>query len=241
MQKGIRMKGIVICELLNVRSTPEIREDNVTMIATYGTELNIISDEILWLEVEVNGSTGYVMAEFVEHDAQGGGTGGGVQADWNQNNEEAADYVKNRTHYEETERTAIVERDVILSGQLLYKETSDPVPSDAFVIGDTYIVTLDGVEYEDVMTADAELNDKSYLFGPWEEYSVCPVNIVAQGGSVWVNFEDWMSNTPHQLKIEHVTSKVKPLDEKFIRFASPNGTQYKITVSDDGTLTATAV
>lgn len=35
--------------------------------------------------------------------------------------------------------------------------------------------------------------------------------------------------------------KTKPIDPEFIQLTSPNGTQYKLSVSDDGTLSAVAV
>ena len=46
--------------------------------------------------------------EFFLKDYGGGGSGGGVQSDLNQNDSTAADYVKNRTHYEESSYTDYV-------------------------------------------------------------------------------------------------------------------------------------
>lgn len=67
-----------------------------------------------------------------------GGGGRGVQPDWNQNDSTAADFVKNRTHYEE--RT-VIEWDgdttgLVGVGGLLYK-VSDMIPAKSDVLGGT--------------------------------------------------------------------------------------------------------
>lgn len=66
----------------------------------------------------------------------GGGSGGGVQPDWNQNDSTAADYVKNRPIYSETKE--IVVENV----------TDAPLEGfPAFAVGDTVTVKVDGVEH----------------------------------------------------------------------------------------------
>ena len=60
----------------------------------------------------------------------------GVQPDWNQNDETAADYVKNRPFYSETKTVTIENAKVI---------TLEGFPG--FVTGDTVTVNVDGVEH----------------------------------------------------------------------------------------------
>lgn len=66
----------------------------------------------------------------------GGGSGGGVQSNWNQNDPTKPDYVKNRPFYTEI-RELVVEnaKDIELEGFI------------PFVVGDTITVKVDGVNY----------------------------------------------------------------------------------------------
>ena len=61
-----------------------------------------------------------------------------VQADWNQNDETAADYIKNRTHYAEKVLTPIVED---LSGARVIGHEG------SYILVDGYIIEVDGVKY----------------------------------------------------------------------------------------------
>lgn len=75
------------------------------------------------------------------------GGGSSVQPDWNQNDPNAADYVKNRTHYvgEKTQREFLAE------GVYAFEEQNGmmrcALPFDKIESGNTYVVTLDGTEY----------------------------------------------------------------------------------------------
>ncbi|MBO5716132.1 MAG: hypothetical protein J6S23_07075 [Clostridia bacterium] len=69
----------------------------------------------------------------------GGGSGGGVQPDWNQNDPTAADYVKNRTHWVEGSEERSFE--VAAMSPTALAEIS------AFSVGDTVTVKVDGTEY----------------------------------------------------------------------------------------------
>lgn len=70
-----------------------------------------------------------------------------IQPDWNQNDPNAADYVKNRTHWCESGKTILPET------QLLYNEDEEMYGittrlASAPKIGTTYLVTVNGVVYE---------------------------------------------------------------------------------------------
>lgn len=80
---------------------------------------------------------------------QHSGGGGQVQPDWNQNDETAADYVKNRPFYTgDTVETVLVEEstvsfsaaDSVYMGRL--ESTFSPT------VGETYKVSWDGIDYE---------------------------------------------------------------------------------------------
>lgn len=66
----------------------------------------------------------------------GGGSGGGVQSDLNQNDSTAADYVKNRPIYSETKEIVV---------ENVTNATLEGFP--AFAVGDTVTVKVDGVEH----------------------------------------------------------------------------------------------
>lgn len=54
--------------LLNIRSTPEVAEDNVLEVIAKGTSVMVVtsfeSDE--WYKVEVHGTIGYAMKKFIK-------------------------------------------------------------------------------------------------------------------------------------------------------------------------------
>lgn len=101
-----------------------------------------------------------VAEQIQEAIGSGGNTGGSgitVQSDWNQNDETAPNYVKNRTHYDAGHPVEFT----IFSGEsLVFDEIMDITqtnpayfhevePSKAFAItaGNTYYVTIDGETY----------------------------------------------------------------------------------------------
>ena len=85
--------------------------------------------------------------------------------------------------------------------------------SDTIVIGETYIVAVDGVSYEGV--AEENTNDGTVMiFGPFEDFSLAPVNIYQYTEIMYANFED---NEAHHLTIHHVQNKyIKTIDETYI-------------------------
>ena len=79
----------------------------------------------------------------------GGGSGGSVQPDWNQNDSTAADYVKNRPFYSETTETVLVEESTVSftspGGGFYYATIQSAFKPTA---GETYKVSWDGATYE---------------------------------------------------------------------------------------------
>ena len=66
------------------------------------------------------------------------------QANWNQNDETATDYVKNRTHWVEDIRITLMD-DVTIN---YTSPTGHGITFDSFTEGQTYTVTWDGTDYE---------------------------------------------------------------------------------------------
>ena len=73
------------------------------------------------------------------------GGGGGVQPDWNQNDETAADYVKNRPFYSGN----LVETVLVEESTISFEDIISEIPSTfEATIGETYKVSWDGTVYE---------------------------------------------------------------------------------------------
>lgn len=75
-----------------------------------------------------------------------GSSGSSVQPDWNQNDPNAADYVKNRTHYEEMTTVVFADNVTVEIGSDY--SAKNPFTMDEIVEGQTYIVAWDGAAYE---------------------------------------------------------------------------------------------
>lgn len=77
-----------------------------------------------------------------------------AQSDWNQSDDTATDYIKNRTHWEETKINEIVLIDNVTldnfedSDSGFYRQYTDDYIDFENTIGQTYFVIWDGIEYE---------------------------------------------------------------------------------------------
>lgn len=78
---------------------------------------------------------------------------GTLQSDWEQNDENANDYVKNRTHWEEPLITNMLVDNVSVTVPTSSAQVIDPFAMD-IVLGTTYLVTFDDVMYECVAYLD---------------------------------------------------------------------------------------
>ena len=62
--------GVIDTDRLRVRTSPEVRDDNVMGIYTKGTEVTILEDAGEWLTVEISKNSivvrGFVMAKFIK-------------------------------------------------------------------------------------------------------------------------------------------------------------------------------
>jgi hypothetical protein len=103
--------------------------------------------------------------------------GSSVQSDWSQNDPNAADYVKNRTHYAETVEATVLEKTT-------FTELEEGLDEDSgatrcyyaefyreltLVDGKTYFVTFNGVRYECVYDSDSEVLGNLSIWGEGDD------------------------------------------------------------------------
>ena len=151
-----------------------------------------------------------------------------AKADWNQNDEAAIDYVKNRTHWVEQSYEVILEEITAQSSESLI----DYIDSNIYIYPDeVFIITVDGVQYRCIswsevdgvsyigdsrfydLMADAHPEDVPFLIF-FEEY--WPDDV---GADPERYCDIYLSDDkPHTLKIERESDKMTyhPLDEQYI-------------------------
>lgn len=143
-----------------------------------------------------------------------------VQGDWNQNNESADDYIKNRTHWVEDQLIEIYPETT--RGE---SEFAEPVFDEIFE--GTYVVTFDGVQYKctavDGAIGDSRLNSlddlSSAIDVPFYMYCYEGFHIggAPDDSPVLESGIFYADGGTHTIKIEKVEgSTYHPLDEGFI-------------------------
>lgn len=103
--------------------------------------------------VPSGGTAGQVLGKTADGTAWTDPPSGGVQPDWNQNDPTAADYVRNRTHWTETESFTILDSFAITCAETsgMFAASGDfpaPLPLTENPAGKTFFVTVDSVDYE---------------------------------------------------------------------------------------------
>lgn len=159
--------------------------------------------EINYPVTSVNGQTGDVTIKIAEQIAQ-------VQADWNQTDDTAVDYIKNRTHYENIIETSVVLVDEDVTLEVLMPEGTPEAQWDeplTFENGKIYTVAIED-EQQDIVCENNELIFISSTLN--DTYSLSADGIFSRNGS-------GPEGTYH-IKIEttEVSTAIKHLDEKFI-------------------------
>lgn len=162
----------------------------------------------------------------------GGGSGGGVQSDLNQNDSTAADYVKNRTHYEESSYT-----DYVLNAGGT-EITGFSMPE----VGETITVKINGVE-----SVETVKTDTSSVFGTSYKYiGNIGLDSLMGGGTGWLvaDVQGQMlgfANSDTTITLETIV--VHKINNKFINFDGfvrtfdyhfKGRTIYKSLYNDDG-------
>ena len=156
-----------------------------------------------------------------------------VQADWNQNDETRNDYVKNRTHYEESTYV-----DYVLNMSVHGVVLSMPE------VGETMIIKINGVESaETVKEAESSILGISYKY-----IGNIDFDSLFNGGTGWcvVGFPSesegfGLANPDTEISLEHIV--VHKINDKFINFDGfvrtfdyhfKNYTMYKPLYDDAG-------
>lgn len=161
----------------------------------------------------------------------GGGSGGGAQPDWNQNDSTAADYVKNRTHYEESSYTDYV----LNAGGTQITGFSMPE------VGETVTVKINGVE-----SVETVKTGTSGTIGNYTYIGTIDFDSLQSGGAGWLVAESMGNamggaNPDTTISVENIV--VHKIDDKFINFDGlartfdyhfKGYTIYKRLYKDDG-------
>ena len=156
----------------------------------------------------------------------------GVQSDWNQNDNTAADYVKNRTHYEESVYVDYV-----------FNTVGTLIPGFSMAeAGETVAVKINGVESsETVKEAESSMLGKSYKY-----IGNTDIDSLFNGGTGWCAMyvlEGAVGFANPDTTITAETLVVHKINDKFINFDGfvrtfdyhfENPTIYKSLYNDDG-------
>lgn len=178
----------------------------------------------------------------------GGGSGISVQSDMNQNDSNAPDYIKNRTHWAEppVTTTEVILPETTIEFSNGYAELSSLLFLDN---GDEYTVTLDGVEYS-VVAEEASLMGMNFIvFG---NPAILALDETAQDNgqpfagaystseAVLMFMTTDIETTAHTVSITKVTTtqKVYKLDDKYI---NADWTAQKTAISTDGVVETTGI
>jgi hypothetical protein len=153
-----------------------------------------------------------------------GSGGASVQPDWNQNDPNAADYVKGRTHWDETNEVLI---DDIIMGQELFpgyyvymvncKTFNEPVQIGAKCVvsfnDETYVCTMKGYGGEDGAPCLGNQSMQSSSFENTGEPFF--INNITSGSMASCLFNSSVG-VPSTMHVKHVIEELKPLDPKFL-------------------------
>lgn len=155
-----------------------------------------------------------------------------VQADWNQNDSATADYVKNRTHYEE-----IVSTDYVLN-----MRPTEIVGLSMSKVGETITVKINGVEsVETIKEVESRILGTSYKY-----IGNIDADSLFNGGTGWcvIDIQGNVSGLANpDTKIAVDTIVVHKINDKFINFDGfvrtfnyyfTDYTIYKTLYNDDG-------
>ena len=178
-------------------------------------------------------------------------TGGGSQTDWNQNDETAADYVKNRPFYDNSKETILMEESTLSFTYVAQGIYTTTLPETVMLVaGKTYNNCYDGVTY----TCVAYLYNDSVIVG---DRNMAAGNMGESIDSFCIQFINnvWTmairkTGDSHTVSIKSIDEDIKKIDEKYLPsvkelnlLSSTGGSskKFKITVDDTGTIKATEV
>ena len=144
-------------------------------------------------------------------------TGGGSQADWNQNNETQPDYIKNRPFYTgDPAENVIVEESTVSFADEGGVYAAEVISTFLATVGETYKVSWDGTTYESVC---ADYRAGLFAIG---NLSIAgagadtgePFLIVPNGSSIFIYTAD--TSASHTFSISGLVTEVVKIPDKYI-------------------------
>ena len=147
----------------------------------------------------------------------GGGSGGGAQPDWNQNDSTAADYVKNRPFYTGAPvETVLVEESTVSFAANHGVYMGQLESTFSATVGETYKVYWDGAVYESAcvnFSAGTAIGNLS-LGGEGSDTGEPFVMNVEKGQGIIIYTAD--TSASHTLSISGFAQEVVKIDEKYL-------------------------
>ena len=150
-----------------------------------------------------------------------------VQPDWNQNDDTAADYIKNRTHYSKIARGKIVEEQSVT---INYPATDDRYvylyAKQNIVEGNTYTVILNGVSYECVAWKEPEsaalvLGNGSFIYNEGLGEDVPFACLIFENELGYFYAHLYAADGDYTISVEGYIEEVHTLDEKYLPKSVP--------------------
>lgn len=147
----------------------------------------------------------------------GGGSGGGVQPDWNQNDSTATDYIKNRPFYTgDTSETVLVEESTVSfsgSGGMYSARIQSNFEA---TVGETYKVSWDGATYECVCvdySGYIAIGNLS-IAGAGSDTGEPFLMLVANGSGIEIYTKD--ASASHTISISGSIAEIIQIPDKYI-------------------------
>ena len=148
-------------------------------------------------------------------------TGGKIKdstADWNQNDESADNYVKNRTHWEEIKEVAFLSETALNN----FEQWEDGIYGSAFnysqklTVGQSYTVVWDGVQYNNLVCYNDGV-DCLIIGAPYGDFSKYNFGIDYFEPDGSLEFYTNSTEAFHTISISATKTVVHKLDSKYIK------------------------
>ena len=112
----------------------------------------------------------------------------------------------------------IYENSRVSGGPAIFEDDYSTLPLSSIIPDETYIVTVDGVDYIGVAEwwedTSSDGGNGVRLFGNFSDFNDTPISIGSYGNYIYFSFVD--DSIPYSVKITHVTKNIQVLDDKFI-------------------------
>ena len=161
----------------------------------------------------------------------GGGSGGGAQPDWNQNDSTAADYVKNRPFYTgDPVETVLVEESTVSFAPADGIYMGELKSTFLATVGETYKVSWDGTTYEStcVNFNDLSVIGNLSIAGAGSDTGEPFVMIVDNGRRIAIGTAD--TSASHTFSISSAVAPIVKIPAKYI---DKNSSGYVVIHSKD--------